>query len=85
MSKPIVNETIVKIFSSADYKDAEKRYGKFADASKCTYKRGKTTIAVYFNDDEDTYKVTIIGGFGDVIEKDVYSWDELSQLVHDNI
>jgi len=42
-------------------------------------------IMSYFDDDKDIYKVAILGRFGDIIKKELYSLDEVLCLVHDNL
>jgi len=78
-----VNQTELVVFTSFDWKEAQKAYDGWIK-DHLSVEPGSVRIAVYFNDDEDLYKVTKIAA-GQSVERNVYSWDDVSQLIHDHL
>lgn len=81
------SRTEVVFFNSFEYEDAKEAYALWIKANEAFFQvpTCRKKIAVYFDEADDYYHVAILTPDQKTVKRSVYSWDELSQLIHDNI
>lgn len=84
-----VNKCEFTFFSSADWRDARKKWNLFVQKNASKKIKNPQAInikiAAYFDENRSVYKVCLVGTFGDIIKKEISTWDELSNFIRNNI
>lgn len=81
------SRTEVVFFNSFDNHGAKDAYTLWIRANEMFFPVPTCCkkIAVYFDEYDDYYQVTILSPNQKPVKRSVYSWDDLSQLIHDNM